>query len=1177
MVGYFGKIMAKENSNTEKSKLVQKVKDLEKDILKLKSETYQREAASAENLKNLEAIESRRLKNLKDYYDLKLKLSELEEKSIKKDKEKKSIHADEIQKLRDAKKLQDETNELQDKSNIIMRSFSENTQRNAELLGIAANASKVLSGEMASIKTFTQATSEQNKIFAETMSDTVKLTSSMDSLSLKIAEQMENINKTGYEAVDTYRLERQLKEHSAKLDINASKMGRERYMIQKKTIDLQLQELNKLKAINTKLAEKSQRIKESKAGMIGLIAAIPGGAFLMDRLGLRKVLDGTKTLGQALGSLAISLPFMVLGGIISLVISGLKILVGFVFDLDKEIANLSKTFAINRAEATGMYRSLGGLALQMNIVGINVKELSDTLDFLTEKYGVATARLEKATSSSRWLQGMTILREKFQLTNEEGLNFAKVASIMNVPMDKLAYAAVKLNNGVLNAKQALKSIANVPQIMAVGMKGAVTELVKFASKAKLMGIDLKGIDDALSGMLDIESSLEKQFTMETITGIHFRNADQMRMAVSSMQYDKAFDMLMTNIGDIKSLADMPGGLIGVKSIADFFGFSLDQFTEYFNRFKELKKVFGENPMEEVAKYQAMNAKEIRQVLKDSHSGLDASQKAFLENMAAEKEGADIAEKFQDKLGKIKIQLMSELTPVLDDLHKTFNDIANSKELKDTIMWVARNIPNIVTSAIELGKTLKSIFSALYSLLLKIGLINEKTFVNSKGQKETIAGINMEWFSMSKILTGIALYLGAGGLLVKGVGWLAKEILGLNPISSKTFKKIAKDIASSGLVSKTEGMGGGLVEGLKSTGGRKNITKNMIEMEKTVGDSALKSGAGSLMKGLGSSTVMISAAYSVGILADSMKKFADVDLKSFGMGIGALTALILGVIGLSAAFTASFEVVLPAIAMLLGLGAAMVLVATSFKIMAESVTILAKGLQEMTNVDSKKLYNLSNALYNFSKAMLAFGIGKGIGSIFGAIGGVFDFVGKLFGSKGPIEIIIDTIKSTDTNQLYNFAGGMSAIAKSIQDLQTQLNTLDINKLEAAASKMQPGGDGFFSSVGRAADSLWSGVKSFFGFGEQNKSYTSPVTPTSVYAKSTGGGNTATATNQPIVNINTAALEQKLDKLINVINNMASQPTYIKIGEQTVEAIRNEINWKKQNIIGVDNRYSGGFKD
>ena len=615
--------MAKENSNTDKSQLMQKVKDLEKDILKLKSQTYERESASAENLKKLESIESRRLKNLKDYYDLKLKLNELEEKSIKTDKEKKSIHADEIQKLRDAKKLQDETNDLQDKSNIMMRSFTENTQKNAELLGVSANASKILSGEMASIKTFTEATAHQNKIFSETMSDTVRLTGDLDSLQLKITEQMENINKNGYDAVDTYRLERQLKEQSAKLDINASKMGRERYMLQKKTIDLHLQEINKVKAINTKLTEKSQRIKESRAGMIGLIAAIPGGAFLMDRLGLRKVLDGTKTLGQALGSLAISLPFMVLGGIISLIISGLKILVGFVFDLDKGIANLSKTFAINRAQATGMYRSLGGLALQMNIVGINVKELGDTLDFLTEKYGVSTARLEKATTSSGWLQGMTILREKFQLT----------------------------------AKQALKSIANVPQIMAVGMKGAVTELIKFTSKAKLMGIDLKGIGDALSGMLDIESSLDKQFTMETITGMHFRNVDQMRMAVSSMQFDKAFDMLMTNVGDIKSLADMPGGLLGVKSVADFFGFSLDQFTEYFNRFKELKKVFGENPMEEVAKYQAMNAKEIKQVLRDSHSGLDASQKAFLENMAAEKEGADIAEKFQDKLGKIKIQLM----------------------------------------------------------------------------------------------------------------------------------------------------------------------------------------------------------------------------------------------------------------------------------------------------------------------------------------------------------------------------------------------------------------------------------------------------------------------------------------------------------------------------------------
>ena len=159
-------------------------------------------------------------------------------------------------------------------------------------------------------------------------------------------------------------------------------------------------------------------------------------------------------------------------------------------------------------------------------------------------------------------------------------------------------------------------------------------------------------------------------------------------------------------------------------------------------------------------------------------------------------------------------------------------------------------------------------------------------------------------------------------------------------------------------------------------------------------------------------------------------------------------------------------------------------------------------------------------------------------------------------------------------MYNFAGGMSAIAKSIQDLQTQLNTLDVNKLEAAASKMQPGGGGFFSSVGKAADSLWGGVKSFFGFGDENKSITSPATTTSVYSKSGGGGGATNTAYQPSVTINTAALEQKLDRLITIMNNLATQPTYIKIGEQTIEAIRNEINWKKNYIVNNDNRYSGG---
>ena len=124
----------------------------------------------------------------------------------------------------------------------------------------------------------------------------------------------------------------------------------------------------------------------------------------------------------------------------------------------------------------------------------------------------------------------------------------------------------------------------------------------------------------------------------------------------------------------------------------------------------------------------------------------------------------------------------------------------------------------------------------------------------------------------------------------------------------------------------------------------------------------------------------------------------------------------------------------------------------------------------------------------------------------------------------------------------------------------LSKLDFTKLQKTAETMQPSVGGIFSG-------FVSNVKSFFGFGEteQTKARTIPMNNTNV--------NQSTSSPTTPVNINTTALEQKIDKLITVISNMASQPTYIKIGEQTIEAIANEISWKKDRSIGVAKTYSG----
>jgi len=74
--------MAKEKQ-TQRNALKQKLKDLESEILDLKNQSSAINADDIESLKEIELIEKKRTKNLKQYYELKKKISELHNKNNK--------------------------------------------------------------------------------------------------------------------------------------------------------------------------------------------------------------------------------------------------------------------------------------------------------------------------------------------------------------------------------------------------------------------------------------------------------------------------------------------------------------------------------------------------------------------------------------------------------------------------------------------------------------------------------------------------------------------------------------------------------------------------------------------------------------------------------------------------------------------------------------------------------------------------------------------------------------------------------------------------------------------------------------------------------------------------------------------------------------------------------------
>ena len=574
--------MAKKSSDDSPKNILELKKllaDLEKSILITKKQIVAEDKKSADYLEKMAKLDAIRSKNRNEYQRIMGQINKIEKESEKKEERqlknrekilknlteeheaaKKLAHksaeqlkidenAEKILKRR--KDIIDDIYDLEEKSSILMRSVNQDTAKRAEVLKITGKLTSEIAGQTGIIKKLLEGTTDQALVFENTLKHTTDNASKIDQLTGKILENMENTKKKGYELIDTYEIEKSLKEQSARLDLNATKMGAERYSVQRKLVDAQKKEFEKLKQVNQQMAEKVKKSKETRANIVGWIAAVPLGAFLMNKMGLGKIITGTRTVketikdwGAALKVFAMSLPFMALGGIFSLLVTVFKKLVGMVFELDQDLSDLSKQFSISRSGAEGLFSSLGKMALRMNVVGVNTKELAKTLEDLTEEYGTNLDRLESSSMKNGMLQGISLLREKWQLTNEEALNFYKNSNMMGVGMDKLAQASIMVNKNVLNAKQALKAVANIPQVIALGFKGSVRELAAFAGQAKIMGIDLKTFHDALKSAMDVESSLDTQFTAEVLTGVHHKQMDAYRDAAMKGEDDKAFKLKM---------------------------------------------------------------------------------------------------------------------------------------------------------------------------------------------------------------------------------------------------------------------------------------------------------------------------------------------------------------------------------------------------------------------------------------------------------------------------------------------------------------------------------------------------------------------------------------------------------------------------------------------------------
>ena len=526
-------------------------------------------------------------------------------------------------------------------------------------------------------------------------------------------------------------------------------------------------------------------------GMEAAVSKIPGGASITKALGLNEVQDSLKkNLGDSLTNVvtgfqqggAAGMQSLVAGAksfgmalmagpqvIIFAILAAVGLIIGSFMDVDKSVSEIQKTLGGTKDEALKTQSAARGMAKDMGIVGVNTQEVVKGMATVSDIMGgldVASQIKSGNKELEQFAKDATVLSEKFGMSADEISNIKSLATLTGESMGSLVSKSQGLSKGLMTDKAAMKALADVPKSVAVAFKGGTESLIKASQKAKMLGMDLKRVQDIGDGMLDIESSLAKEMEARVLTGKNL-NLDTARQLALSGDIAGLQDELLNQAGSLSEFQSM--NRLQQKSMAEAMGMSVDEMTEMLTKAQEYRDIGLDSS--KISELQNMNQEQLAEKLKNT---TNAQQKAYIEKLAAEKESATMAENLQDIMTKIKEAATKLIAPIIGMVHSMFD----AKEVGGGLVGIFDGIFSILSPIVEVlmgvGKIIFNVmvqpFKLIFGLLSPmIDAVKEIFSVFSSGAG-SVGGIGDIFTKINDVISsvfGVVTQLGSAiiGMLI----------------------------------------------------------------------------------------------------------------------------------------------------------------------------------------------------------------------------------------------------------------------------------------------------------------------------------------------------------------------------------------------------------------------------
>lgn len=833
-------------------------KKIEADILTLKNQIEGTEKKSVANLEKIIKLETLRLNSVEKEEEVRKKIEKIDKDTEKRTERAQKTQDDYIQGKETeadlAEQLQRQqigiNNLFKDyektafKTEAIMSTMTKDAQKNAAEMGLTVNISEKFGKHLQYVTKNMSQTTILSQDFKESLAETVDLASDVESLEAAMVKSSADAMKGKASIVETDRTREAIMVKMYEVQNGNNNLTAEEKKLQMDALSILLNKVDEMDKANEKIIEQNDSMSalndvSSRVGdtMGGWIRKVPGGDSISKVLAIDKTAENVnkkmstaftsalgaikgknspaeafKDAGAALGSMISMAPKLMAGLGLGLLTGAVNFLIGAFNAVDQEVADIGKEFGYSRKEASALRDTSIDIAGEMGMVGINSKEVVKNIGTVSEMMGGLDIGAQLASGNpvaKQLVKDTTLLTEKFQMSAEEVKSMHDLSAITGKSMGELAGTAAKMGGGLMTSKQAMKALAGVPKEVAVAFKGIPAQLAAAAQKAKLLGHDLKKVQDIGDGMLDIEQSLEKEMEARVLTG-------------KNLQLDKARELALN--GDIAGLQDellkQAGGLedftkmnrIQQKAMADAMGMSVEEMTTMLTNADKLQKMgISQQKMDEM---QAMNAEELRKMNKD---GMNEQMKSEIEKMAKEKESAAIKEKMANIVQKLQEKLSKLLTPILEMVH----GMLDAAEAGGGFESIIDSVSGVIKGIIPIVKTLFGVISSLIgpvtSVLGFFGGIGEQTDAITGGVAEAGKAAESSQAGFGGIAKSVML---VGGLFAgkaaigKGLDMLKEKASDFgNTIKEKVQDKI-KDAAGD-MGKKLLGLGGKKIKAPKT--------------------------------------------------------------------------------------------------------------------------------------------------------------------------------------------------------------------------------------------------------------------------------------------------------------------------------------------------------------------------